>query len=585
MFHTASRITRKLSRRFLFIYSILFGLLSFVILGFAGFLLYYQTSQTASAQINITSDSVNFYQKELIDKVYLLTSMKGLTDRLEYYKNAPDISNYEKINLYLSEYQSGDAMLRYISLKAPNGKVFHSLNHYGSGIQEFLEEQPHYQELLSRTSSYISPVLTEGFTDSSPYCYYLSNQTICGQDFLVAICYDAQALVKNITTASQGLSAFSLYNVQEELLYHFGSNTDTTFSDFLNTADNTVQHVFRTDGLHFYLSSYESSIYIEGNIFWTALMKNFFLLALCLLLLYFVPLAAALLYLIPVNEQLLHPITLLADQVHDFSLGDSAVDIYRTNDEIEDLSIAFHKMTANITRQANELAIQERKEAITYYKLLATQTDPHFIYNTMNIINILARQGNFEEIIQVNTALTRVLRERLNTQNVIFERIEKEVEALKQYQLIMNYRYHNRVSFTYDIDPAVSLCLIPKNILQPLAENSYYHGLIQEDGTIRGNIDLAIYEMNQQIIIELSDNGIGISPEHLTALHKTLLSPPALVSDKATAHIGIENIYRRVQYLYHNHFSMDIQSTPGHGTTVSLSLPLSPPEDNNKNGS
>ena len=91
--------------------------------------------------------------------------------------------------------------------------------------------------------------------------------------------------------------------------------------------------------------------------------------------------------------------------------------------------------------------------------------------------------------------------------------------------------------------------------------------------------------MNQQIIIELSDNGIGISPEHLTALHKTLLSPPALVSDKATAHIGIENIYRRVQYLYHNHFSMDIQSTPGHGTTVSLSLPLSPPEDNNKNGS
>ena len=149
----------------------------------------------------------------------------------------------------------------------------------------------------------------------------------------------------------------------------------------------------------------------------------------------------------------------------------------------------------------------------------------------------------------------------------------------------MNYRYHNRVSFTYDIDPAVSLYLIPKNILQPLAENSYYHGLIQEDGTIRGNIDLAIYEMDRQIIIELSDNGIGISPERLAALHKTLLSPPALVSDEATAHIGIENIYRRVQYLYHNHFSMDIQSTPGHGTTVSLSLPLSPPEDSNKNGS
>lgn len=584
MFHTTSRITRKLSHSFLIIYTILFGLLSFLILGCAGFLLYYQTSQTASSQINIVSDSINFYQKELVDKIYLLTSMKGLNDRLEYYKNAPDISNYEKVNLYLSEYQSGDAMMRYISLKAPNGQVFHSLNHYESGIQEFLEEQPHYQDLMSRTSSYISPVLTEGFSDSSPYCYYLSNQTICGQSFLITICYDAQALVKNITNASQGLSSFSLYNVQQELLFCSEQNADITFSAFLNTAGNTVQHVFRTDGLHFYLSSYESSIYIEGSIFWTVLMKNFFLLAFCLLLLYFIPLAAALLYLIPVNERLLHPITLLASQVHDFSLGDSAVEIYQTNDEIEDLSIAFHRMTANINQQANELATQERKEAVTHYKLLATQTDPHFIYNTMNIINILARQGNFKEIIQVNTALTRVLRERLNTQNVVFERIEKEIEALKQYQLIMNYRYQNRVSFTYDIDPSVLLYSIPKNILQPLAENSYYHGLIREDGTISGNIDLAIYEMDREIIIELSDNGIGISPERLEEVQRSLLSPPVTVSDDATAHIGIENIYRRVQYLYHGHFSMDIQSTPGHGTTVSLSLPLSPPDDN-KNGS
>ena len=183
---------------------------------------------------------------------------------------------------------------------------------------------------------------------------------------------------------------------------------------------------------------------------------------------------------------MLHPIAMLAEQIHTFSLGDNAVNILHTDDEIEDLSLSFHKMTVNINQQAETLARQERNEAITYYKLLATQTDPHFIYNTMNIINILARQGNFNEIIQVNTALTRVLRERLNTQNIVFEKIDKEIAALKQYQTIMDYRYHHQVTFEYDIDPSVLQLVIPKNILQPLAENSYYHGLTREDGSISG---------------------------------------------------------------------------------------------------
>ncbi len=102
---------------------------------------------------------------------------------------------------------------------------------------------------------------------------------------------------------------------------------------------------------------------------------------------------------------------------------------------------------------------------------MTTQMDPHFIYNTMNIINILARKGEFEDIVKVNTALTRVLRERLNTQNTAFEEVAHEIEALKQYQLIMDYRYHNQVAVEYDIDEAVLHKKIPKNILQPLLEN------------------------------------------------------------------------------------------------------------------
>ena len=578
MIHSYSRLTQKLSRRFLFIYTILFVFLSVIILIGSVCLLFFQTRQTAENQLSLAAESITSYQKELRDKTYLLTASHELTEMIKNYQQYSTDENYEKVNLYLSNFQTGDSMLRFISIRSIDNTVFHSLNSSSTHIQEYLEKQPHYQNLSIHNSSYFSPILKEGFENETPYCYFLSCQPLNGQTFLIAVCYDAQSLVNSLTTAGDTLSNITVYNNQREELFSFPHSSFNKFPIYLEDSSSSVGYHIDKTGLHFYLSGYATSTYLIETVFFSVLLKNYFFLFLCLLILYFIPLAAALLYLIPVNEKMLHPIAMLAEQIHTFSLGDNAVNILHTDDEIEDLSLSFHKMTVNINQQAETLARQERNEAITYYKLLATQTDPHFIYNTMNIINILARQGNFNEIIQVNTALTRVLRERLNTQNIVFEKIDKEIAALKQYQTIMDYRYHHQVTFEYDIDPSVLQLVIPKNILQPLAENSYYHGLTREDGSISGTIGLVIYEMNNEVIIELSDDGSGISPETLSEIKVSLQSPSQIVSEETTAHIGLENIYRRVQYLYHDNFSMDIQSTPGYGTTVSLSLPSIPPD-------
>ena len=231
-------------------------------------------------------------------------------------------------------------------------------------------------------------------------------------------------------------------------------------------------------------------------------------------------------------------------------------------------------MAQNINKQSLDLSEKEREKAVTYYKLLTTQLDPHFIYNTMNIINILARQEAYEDIIKVNTALTRVLRERLNTQNTTFETIQNEIEALKQYQLIMDYRYHNQVVVEYEIDETILDMKIPKNILQPLMENAYYHGLSTDQGEILGNIDVLIYPLEEELVIEISDNGKGFSPERLQEIRDNLLH--ATLHSEKEAHIGMENIYRRISYLYGDRFSMDIQSEEGHGSAIILTFPLEP---------
>lgn len=83
-----------------------------------------------------------------------------------------------------------------------------------------------------------------------------------------------------------------------------------------------------------------------------------------------------------------------------FSIGDEPVQFFETEDEIGELSHSFYDMAVNINQQSSELSRKEYEKAVTYYKLLTTQLDPHFIYNTMNIINILARQGAYEDIIK-----------------------------------------------------------------------------------------------------------------------------------------------------------------------------------------
>lgn len=96
------------------------------------------------------------------------------------------------------------------------------------------------------------------------------------------------------------------------------------------------------------------------------------------------------------NDKMLLPISYLRNQVNEFSIGDEPVQLFDSEDEIGELSRSFYDMAVNINKQSKELSQKEYEKAVTYYKLLTTQLDPHFIYNTMNIINILARQEHMK---------------------------------------------------------------------------------------------------------------------------------------------------------------------------------------------
>lgn len=150
MIHSYSRLTQKLSRRFLFIYTILFVFLSVIILIGSVCLLFFQTRQTAENQLSLAAESITSYQKELRDKTYLLTASHELAEMIKNYQQYSTDENYEKVNLYLSNFQTGDSMLRFISIRSIDNTVFHSLNSSSTHIQEYLESS-----LIIRICPYI----------------------------------------------------------------------------------------------------------------------------------------------------------------------------------------------------------------------------------------------------------------------------------------------------------------------------------------------------------------------------------------------------------------------------------------------
>jgi sensor histidine kinase YesM len=185
-------------------------------------------------------------------------------------------------------------------------------------------------------------------------------------------------------------------------------------------------------------------------------------------------------------------------------------------------------------------------------------------------VNVLARQNNTDAVVNINMALGKILRERLNVKSTIFETIQSELDTIHQYCIIMQYRYTNHVTISSSIDPHLLSEKIPKNILLPIVENAFYHGLTDEEGNIMGSIEISIYEMEHRINIEISDDGIGINREKLDEMKKRNYQIP----NTDRSHIGLTNIYDRLQLVYQDKFEFDIESQLEFGTTFSISFPF-----------
>lgn len=235
-----------------------------------------------------------------------------------------------------------------------------------------------------------------------------------------------------------------------------------------------------------------------------------------------------------------------------------------SKDEIGELTRNFNSMITKIAMLLDEKYKMGQEIKSIELKALQAQINPHFLYNTLDLIYWKALRVKENSISDLVLSLTKFYRLSLSKGNDIVT-LENEIEHIKAYVQIQNARYKNGITLIINIPESLYQYKIPKITLQPMIENSIIHGILEKKEE-KGTIIITGYTDINQIILEVADSGVGIPEEKMVSILDMECS------DSSHGY-GISNINKRIKLLYGEEYGLSYESKQGFGTTVRIILP------------
>ncbi len=235
--------------------------------------------------------------------------------------------------------------------------------------------------------------------------------------------------------------------------------------------------------------------------------------------------------------------------------------VYEGTYETNQIGTAFNSMMDELQVYVEKLIEAQKQQRHAELAALQQQINPHFLYNTMASIKFLVMMGEREEAEKTIDAFITLLQ---NTIGNVDESVtvELELQNLKNYVLINQKRYGDRIQVQFMVSPDCLDYLIPKLILQPFIENSFFHAF---NKTAKGTISVLVWKEADDLVCEIADDGDGMAA--CTDL------PNTNRNRQLFSGIGVKNVHERIQLLYGTDYGVTITSETGQGTKVSLRLP------------
>lgn len=276
-------------------------------------------------------------------------------------------------------------------------------------------------------------------------------------------------------------------------------------------------------------------------------------------------LAFATLLAVIFSNALTRPIKELRKSMKQVEMGNFDIQLEDSEymNEIGHLQNSFKIMIYKIRQLIEHNISEQEAKRKSEIRALQAQINPHFLYNTLDSIIWMAEGSKTEEVIQMTSALSKLLRKSISNEDELVT-LDREIDYVKDYLTIQKMRYQDKLEYEIDIEPEVLRVPIAKLVLQPIVENAIYHGIKYKDS--KGLIRITGKLIGFDVIIQIIDNGMGMNEE-------TLKNVLVKKCSRESKRVGVRNVHNRLQLYYGKNYGLRYDSKLGEGTTVSIVIP------------
>lgn len=287
--------------------------------------------------------------------------------------------------------------------------------------------------------------------------------------------------------------------------------------------------------------------------------------------------AGVLIITVLASGKLTDPLMRLRDAMIEVRKGNfkTQVKSYGGNDEVRELTDGFNDMLKYIDDLITceyKLQIQERDANL---QALQNQINPHFLYNTLESITMMAEINDDTDVAEMVTNLGEFMRYSLTTKTAMVN-LREELACVENYIQIQNVRFDNHIRLKIDCPEQLRKCCIVKMSIQPVIENAILHGVKTNDSEL--HIDITVRMETDGLQVTIRDNGKGMDKETLLRVIRNLNQDEEIYQSKQG--IGLRNVHQRMKLRYGEIYGLSFESEPDKGTTAILRLPYSMGENN-----
>ena len=339
------------------------------------------------------------------------------------------------------------------------------------------------------------------------------------------------------------------------------------YVNYIDEMENGIQ-IFSQNGNMYVCQKIKNwNYYVVSSISSYKLMESGFRTMVVVILVLIIVLIAVSVIIRVLIKKMYQPLNKVVSKMDHVATGSlrTRINVENMGEDFTKLAVGFNSMMDEIEVLMEQVKLEQHQLEQIRFNALQSQIQPHFLYNTLECIHWQAMAEGNKEISTMVKALAKYYRICLSKGHDVIT-IREEVEHIRNYMIIQNMRYDNIIGSEIVVESQVEESLIPKLTLQPLVENSIYHGMKVKEGKT-GTLYLTAYKEGDEVVIKVSDTGTGMSQEQIDEMNEQL----SRYEDSFG--YGVRNVNKRIELLFGEGYGLHYQKNDSGGVTVVIHLP------------